>query len=156
MAYFRAMRAVLQRVSQASVTVGGQVVGAIGPGLLILLGVEEGDTLTDLQWLVGKVARMRIFNDVHGHMNLSVQDVGVEALVVSQFTLHASTKKGNRPSFIRAARPEVAQPLYEQFRLALAHEIGRPVPGGVFGAMMQVELINDGPVTIIIDSRNCV
>lgn len=130
------------------------MVGAIGPGLLVLLGVEEGDTQSDLDWLVGKVARMRIFSDAQGHMNLSAQEVGAEALVVSQFTLHASTKKGNRPSFIRAARPQVAQPLYDQFRTALAAELGRNVPGGVFGAMMQVELVNDGPVTIIIDSRN--
>jgi D-tyrosyl-tRNA(Tyr) deacylase len=150
---FGAMRAVLQRVTQAQVKVNDEVVGAIGPGLLILLGVEDGDTADDLHWLVGKVARMRIFSDADGHMNLSVCDIGGEALVVSQFTLHASTRKGNRPSFIRAARPEVAAPLYEGFRGALAQELDRPVPGGVFGAMMQVSLVNDGPVTIIIDSR---
>lgn len=150
---FGAMRAVLQRVTEARVTVNNEVVGAIGPGLLILLGVEDGDTCDDLNWLVGKVARMRIFSDVSGHMNLSVCDVKGEALVVSQFTLHASTRKGNRPSFIRAARPEVANPLYEDFRAALALEMNRPVPGGVFGASMRVQLINDGPVTIIIDSR---
>jgi len=123
-------------------------------GLLILLGVEDGDTSVDVHWLVGKVARMRIFNDPNGQMNLSVCDVKGEALVVSQFTLHASTRKGNRPSFISAARPELAEPLYEEFRSALANEMNRPVPGGIFGAMMQVHLINDGPVTIIIDSRS--
>ena len=147
------MRALLQRVSSASVTIDGTIHSAIGAGLLILVGIEEPDTADDIAWLAGKIARMRIFGDVAGHMNLSLQETGGEALVVSQFTLHASTKKGNRPSFIRAARPEQAIPAYESFCAALTVELGRAVKTGVFGADMKVALTNDGPVTIWIDSR---
>ncbi len=147
------MRLVLQRVSSASVTVDGAITGQIGPGLLILAGLEHDDTADDLAWLVSKVTQMRIFADVEGKMNLSVKDSSGDLLVVSQFTLHASTKKGNRPSFIRAARPETAIPLYEQFLTLLEAEMGKPVARGIFGADMQVSLVNDGPVTICIDSR---
>lgn len=147
------MRALLQRVSSASVTIDGTIHSAIGAGLLILVGIEEADNTDDIAWLAGKIARMRIFGDDAGHMNLSLQETGGEALVVSQFTLHASTKKGNRPSFIRAARPEQAIPAYESFCAALTAELGRAVKTGVFGADMKVALTNDGPVTIWIDSR---
>ncbi|MBB5034233.1 D-aminoacyl-tRNA deacylase [Prosthecobacter vanneervenii] len=147
------MRLVLQRVSSASVTVDGSITGQIGTGFMILAGIEGEDTLDDLTWLVQKVTQMRVFGDAEGKMNLSVKDVGGDLLVVSQFTLHASTKKGNRPSFIRAARPEIAIPLYEQFLALLETEMGRPVARGIFGADMKVALVNDGPVTICIDSR---
>lgn len=147
------MRLVIQRVSEASVTVEGSVTGRIGPGLLILCGIEHDDTAEDIAWLVPKVAQMRIFGDADGKMNLSVKDIGGGLLVVSQFTLHASTKKGNRPSFIRAARPEQAIPLYEQFMTALEAETGTQVERGIFGADMKVALLNDGPVTIVIDSK---
>jgi len=147
------MRLVLQRVSSASVTVDGSITGQIGTGFMILAGIEGEDTLDDLTWLVQKVTQMRVFGDAEGKMNLSVKDVGGDLLVVSQFTLHASTKKGNRPSFIRAARPEVAIPLYEQFLALLEAEMGRPVARGIFGADMKVALVNDGPVTICIDSK---
>ncbi len=147
------MRLVIQRVSSASVTIGGQVTAQISAGLMILAGIEGADTAEDLGWLVQKVTQMRIFGDAEGKMNLSVTDTGGEVLVVSQFTLHASTKKGNRPSFIRAARPEVAVPLYEEFLRLLETELGRPVARGVFGADMQVALVNDGPVTICMDSK---
>lgn len=148
------MRIVLQRVSSASVTIHGAVKSAIGPGLLILLGIEQDDGPEDAAWLCKKIAALRIFSDEAGLMNLSVQDIGGEILVVSQFTLHASTKKGNRPSFIRAARPETAIPLYESFVEMLGQESGRPVFTGEFGADMKVALVNDGPVTIWMDSRN--
>ena len=147
------MRLVIQRVSEASVTVDSVVTGRIGPGLMILCGIECDDTAEDAAWLVQKVAQMRIFSDAEGKMNLSVKDIGGGVLVVSQFTLHASTKKGNRPSFIRAARPEQAIPLYEQFMSLLEAETGRPVERGIFGADMKVALINDGPVTITMDSK---
>lgn len=147
------MRLVLQRVSEASVTVEGQITGQIGPGLLILAGIEGEDTVDDAAWLVQKLTQMRIFGDTEGKMNLCVKDIGGELLVVSQFTLHASTKKGNRPSFIRAARPEHAIPLYEQFLAMLEAETGKPVARGIFGADMKVALVNDGPVTICIDSH---
>jgi D-aminoacyl-tRNA deacylase len=147
------MRAVIQRVTQASVTIDGAEVSQIGAGLLVLLGVEEIDDATDIEWLSAKVAKMRIFSDADGKMNLSVTEAGGEVLVVSQFTLHASTKKGNRPSFIRAAAPGHSEPLYEQFCTAMERETGRPVKRGVFGGDMQVSLTNDGPVTIPIDSR---
>jgi D-tyrosyl-tRNA(Tyr) deacylase len=147
------MRAILQRVLEASVTIAGDRVAETGPGLLILLGVEQGDTAADLDWLAPKVARMRIFGDDEGKMNRSVQDIGGGVIVVSQFTLHASTRKGNRPSFLAAAAPEVSEPLYETFCAALERELGKPVGRGVFGADMKVALINDGPVTIVIDSR---
>ena len=147
------MRAVLQRVSEASVTASGRITGEIGPGFLILLGVEEGDTATDVAWLVGKILPMRVFEDEDGKMNRSILDTGGGALVVSQFTLHARTKKGTRPSFDRAARPEVAIPLYERFVAELSAGLGKPLATGEFGAMMKVALVNDGPVTILLDSR---
>ena len=148
------MRAVVQRVSQASVTIDGTVTAAIGPGLLVLLGVEPADTGEDIEWLSGKLARLRIFNDAAGLMNRSLQDTGGDALVVSQFTLFASTKKGNRPSYSQAARPEVAIPLYEAFVRRLAADLGKPVRTGEFGADMKVALVNDGPVTIVIDTHS--
>ncbi len=147
------MRLVLQRVSSASVTIDGQVTGQIGKGLMILAGIEGADTAEDLAWLVQKVTQMRIFSDAEDKMNLSIKDIGGELLVVSQFTLHASTKKGNRPGFTRAARPEQAIPLYEQFLALLEADLGKPVARGVFGADMKVALVNDGPVTICIDSQ---
>lgn len=147
------MRAVVQRVSEASVRIGGAVRASIGPGLLILLGVEPADTEEDITWLSGKLARLRIFRDEQGLMNRSVRDIGGEALVVSQFTLYASTKKGNRPSFTEAAKPEVAIPLYEAFVRRLEADLGRPVATGEFGADMQVMLVNDGPVTLWFDTK---
>ena len=147
------MRAVVQRVREARVTVAGSDVGAIGAGLLVLVGVETGDAPADVDWLAEKVARLRIFGDAAGKMNHDVREASGNVLVVSQFTLHASTKKGTRPSFLAAARPEEAIPLYERFVAALETWVARPVPRGVFGADMQVALVNDGPVTIVIDSR---
>lgn len=149
-----AMRAVIQRVIEASVTVDGKTVSRIGVGLLVLLGMEAGDGAGDAEWLIGKISRMRIFADEEGKMNRSVAEAGGEIIVVSQFTLYASTKKGNRPSFLRAAAPEVSEPLYQEFCEALEREAGRPVGRGVFGTDMKVALVNDGPVTIAIDSRN--
>ena len=148
------MRVVVQRVSSASVSIGGQVRSSIGQGLLILLGIGPDDGAEDLDWLVRKVAGLRIFDDEAGVMNRSVVEIGGEALVVSQFTLMASTRKGNRPSYIGAAGHEIAIPLYESFCQALAEAVGRPVGTGEFGADMQVALVNDGPVTICIDSKN--
>ncbi len=147
------MRAVVQRVSRAEVVIDGRARASIGRGLLLLLGIEETDGPDDIEWLAGKLARLRIFSDTDGQMNLSVGDVAGDVIVVSQFTLFASTKKGNRPSWMRAARPETATPLYEQFVAVLSQQLGRPVQTGEFGADMQVGLINDGPVTIIIDSK---
>ncbi len=147
------MRAVLQRVTQASVTVDGKVVSEIQSGLLILLGVEDADRMDDVLWLASKVANLRIFGDAQGVMNLSVKDCQGDCIVVSQFTLHAMTKKGNRPSYIKAARPEQAIPLYEAFVLAMERELGKKVGTGIFGADMKVALLNDGPVTIFIDTR---
>jgi D-tyrosyl-tRNA(Tyr) deacylase len=147
------MRAVIQRVSSASVTVAGRTTGAIGPGLLVLLGVGHGDADADAQWLAEKIAALRIFEDAEGLMNRSVVDLGGGLLVVSQFTLLASTRKGTRPSFNDAAKPEVAVPLYESFIQHAANAIGRPVATGEFGAMMKVTLVNDGPVTLVIDTR---
>ena len=148
------MRVVLQRVSEASVTIEGNVKSQIEQGLLILLGIEEEDSEEDIRWLCGKIPKMRIFNDSKGIMNDSLLDVGGDAIVVSQFTLHASTKKGNRPSYIKAAKPDVAIPLYEKFIKQMEQEIGKPVGTGEFGADMKVNLLNDGPVTILVDSRN--
>ena len=148
------MRVLIQRVRKASVSIGEETYSEIGTGLLVLLGIESADTEEDLLWLTGKVSKIRIFDDGAGQMNLSLSDVSGEMLVVSQFTLHANTKKGNRPSFIRAARPEHAIPLYEKFISEMEKEIGKPVLTGKFGASMQVSLTNDGPVTIWIDSRN--
>lgn len=147
------MRLVIQRVSEASVKISGEKVSSVGRGLFVLVGVESGDTAADVEWLVGKTAAMRIFNDESGVMNLSVKDVGGDVLAVSQFTLTASTRKGNRPSYIRAAGHELAVPMYEMYCERLSEALGKDVGRGVFGADMQCSLINDGPVTIIIDSR---
>ena len=148
------MRAVIQRVSQASVKVEGKLKAEIEQGLLILLGIEEADTHEDIEWLSSKISRLRIFDDEAGVMNLSVNDVEGEVLVISQFTLHANTKKGNRPSYIKAAKPDIAIPLYEAFIKQIEKDLGKPIQTGKFGAMMEVSLINDGPVTIIIDTKN--
>ncbi len=148
------MRVVIQRVTQASVEIEGQLTASIGNGMLVLVGIEESDNQEDVDWLCGKILRLRIFPDTDKVMNLSIVDIGGELLVVSQFTLHASTKKGNRPSYIKAARPETAIPIYEKFIVTLEGESGLTVKTGHFGAMMKISLINDGPVTIIIDSKN--
>ncbi|MFN3555192.1 MAG: D-aminoacyl-tRNA deacylase [Bacteroidales bacterium] len=148
------MRVVIQRVSEASVKIDDKVYSRIGNGMLILLGIEEADLQEDIEWLCAKIARLRIFDDHQGVMNLSLEETGGEAMVVSQFTLHASTRKGNRPSYIKAARPDTAIPLYEKFVENLSSLLKKPVQTGIFGAMMQVALVNDGPVTIIIDSKN--
>lgn len=148
------MRAVIQRVSRASVFVDGEILSAIKSGLLILLGIEDSDTSQDINFLVKKIVQLRIFDDENRIMNLSVKDSGGDIIVVSQFTLHASTKKGNRPSYIRASRPEFAIPMYEKFIVATENALGKKVGTGKFGAMMEVALVNDGPVTIIIDSKN--
>ena len=148
------MRAVVQRVSEASVTIAGQMRGAIQNGLVVLLAIEEADTPEDIEWLSGKIGRLRIFPDDNGVMNRSVQESGGDVLLISQFTLFASTKKGNRPSYSRAARPEIAAPLFEAFTRKLSEDLGKPVQTGEFGADMKVSLVNDGPVTIVIDSRN--
>jgi D-tyrosyl-tRNA(Tyr) deacylase len=147
------MRAVVQRASEARVTIGSDVVGRIGRGLVVFVGVERDDTPADTEWLAAKISQMRIFADDEGRMNRSVREIGGDALVVSQFTLHASTRKGNRPSFVAAAAPEQAVPLYEGFLAAMESQLGRPPARGVFAADMQVSLVNDGPVTIVIDSR---
>jgi len=148
------MRAVIQRVKHASVTIDQVVKSEIKQGLLILLGIEEADTEEDIVWLSAKIVRMRLFEDENGVMNISVQDIGGEILVVSQFTLHASTKKGNRPSYIKAAGPDIAIPLYEEFISQMETDLGSAIQTGEFGAMMDVELTNDGPVTVMIDSKN--
>lgn len=148
------MRAVIQRVSKASVTIDGKIKSSIEKGLLILLGIEEADSIEDLEWLSGKITRLRIFGDEKDAMNLSLLDVGGEILLISQFTLHASTKKGNRPSFLKSAKPPIAIPLYEQFIAQLEKDLKKPIQTGEFGADMKVELLNDGPVTIVIDSKN--
>ena len=148
------MRVVLQRVASASVTVEDKIVGAIQKGIVVLVGIEDADMQEDIDWLVTKITQLRIFGDENGVMNLSVEEVNGDVLVVSQFTLHAATKKGNRPSYIKAARPEVAIPIYEKFVNTLENKLGKKVPTGIFGADMKVALLNDGPVTIIIDSKN--
>lgn len=148
------MRAVIQRVSSASVTIGREISGEISAGFLVLLGIESADTVEDIDWLTSKISKMRVFADAEDLMNKSLPDIKGSALVVSQFTLHANTKKGNRPSFIRAARPEQAEPMYHTFLEQLGERIGSPCQSGEFGADMQVSLVNDGPVTIIIDSKN--
>lgn len=148
------MRAVIQRVSEASVTINGEIRSAIGKGLLVLLGIEENDTSEDIGWLVAKISHLRIFNDSNDVMNLSVRETDGEVIIVSQFTLYASTKKGNRPSYIKAAKPGTAIPLYESFIDEMKKELGKPVKTGEFGAEMKMALVNDGPVTIIIDSKN--
>jgi len=145
---------VIQRVAHAQVDVDGKTVGAIRNGLLVLVGVEDADQLEDVEWLAGKIANIRIFNDEQGVMNVSVKDINGEILVVSQFTLHASTKKGNRPSYIRASKADHAVPMYELFKQKLSMEIGKEVQAGIFGADMKVSLLNDGPVTIVMDTKN--
>jgi D-tyrosyl-tRNA(Tyr) deacylase len=148
------MRAVIQRVAEATVRVDGAVVGTIGNGLLVFLGIEDADTDEDLQWLSGKITNIRLFNDELGVMNHSLKDKGGDVLLVSQFTLHAATKKGNRPSYIKASKPDVAKPLYEKMIVQLTADVGKQIQCGIFGADMKVSLLNDGPVTIIIDSKN--
>lgn len=148
------MRVVIQRVKRASVTVDNNIEGQIASGVLIFLGIVAEDNLEDIKWLSKKISNLRIFSDENGVMNLSLIDQNFEALVISQFTLHAQTKKGNRPSYIKAARPEIAIPLYEEFIRQLQHDLGREVQSGVFGANMEIDLLNDGPVTIIIDTKN--
>jgi len=148
------MRAVIQRVSEASVTIGGIEKAAINKGLLVLIGIEEADSQSDMEWLSGKIVRLRIFSDENQLMNLSIQDVKGDILVISQFTLFADTRKGNRPSYIRAARPEIAIPIYDMFLEQLNRDLATPVYSGEFGADMKVKLINDGPVTIVIDTKN--
>ena len=148
------MKAVVQRVSKASVTVDGKIISTIADGLLVLLGIENQDNKSDIDWLSRKIVNLRIFNDENGVMNTSLIEKGGDAIVVSQFTLHASTKKGNRPSYLKAAKPEVSVPLYEEFVQRLEHDLGKKVGTGIFGADMKVDLVNDGPVTIIIDTQN--
>ena len=147
------MRVVIQRVESASVEIDQNQVSAIGPGLLVLVGIEDADTEEDIAWLSTKIVQLRIFNDAEGVMNCSLKDIGGELLLVSQFTLHASTKKGNRPSYIRASKPPVAVPLYEKLIERLESELGKPIGAGVFGADMKVSLVNDGPVTILMDTK---
>jgi D-aminoacyl-tRNA deacylase len=147
------MRVVIQKVTEAKVTIEGRMISSVGKGLLVLLGIEDADTEEDIEWLSKKLVQLRIFNDENDIMNLSVTDVGGDIMVVSQFTLHASTKKGNRPSYIRASKPDIAIPMYEKFIRHTEEAVGRKVATGIFGAMMEVSLVNDGPVTIIIDSK---
>lgn len=147
------MRAVIQRVSKASVTIDNKIYSQINNGLLVLLGIEDADTAEDIEWLANKIINLRIFNDENGVMNVSVKDKGGDILIVSQFTLHASTKKGNRPSYIKASKPEVAIPIYEQLVQQVSNELGKEIRTGIFGADMKVELLNDGPVTIVIDTK---
>lgn len=148
------MRVVIQRVLEASVVVDEKVVGAIGNGLLVLLGIEDADNIEDITWLSNKITGLRLFDDAAGVMNLSVKDIGGDILLISQFTLLASTKKGNRPSYIKASKPPIAVPLYEQMIATLSNDLGKPLQTGIFGADMKVSLINNGPVTITIDSKN--
>ena len=148
------MKAVIQRVSEASVKVDGEIISEIGTGILVLVGIEDEDTNEDIKWLSGKIARLRIFGDENGVMNRSLLDIEGNAIVVSQFTLHASTKKGNRPSYIKASKPEVAIPIYESFVKQLETDLDKEVGTGVFGADMKIALLNDGPVTIVIDTKN--
>ena len=147
------MRAVIQRVSEASVTVDENITGIIKTGLLVLLGIEDADTIEDIEWLSGKIVNIRIFNDANGVMNISLKDIDGDILLVSQFTLHASTKKGNRPSYIRASKPNIAIPLYEQMIKQLEKDLNKKIQTGIFGADMKVKLLNDGPVTIVIDTK---
>ena len=148
------MRAVIQRVSKASVTIDNKIYSRVDTGLLVLIGIEDADTAEDIEWLSGKIVNLRIFNDDNGVMNISVKEANGDILVVSQFTLHAATKKGNRPSYIKASKPEFAVPTYEKFVKQLSDDLGKKVGTGIFGADMKVELLNDGPVTIIIDTKN--
>lgn len=148
------MRAVIQRVSKASVIIDGKIYSSIASGLLVLLGIEDADTTEDIEWLSGKIVNLRIFDDAEGVMNESVEDKQGAILLVSQFTLHASTKKGNRPSYIKASKPDIAVPLYEKMIQQLSADLGKPIGTGIFGADMKVELCNEGPVTIVIDTKN--
>ena len=148
------MKAVIQRVTQASVTINGKIHSRIDEGLLVLLGIEDADTIEDIEWLSNKIVNLRIFNDENGVMNVSVADKGGNILLISQFTLHASTKKGNRPSYIKASKPEIAIPLYEKMILQLSNDLGKEIKTGIFAADMKVALLNDGPVTIVIDTKN--
>jgi D-tyrosyl-tRNA(Tyr) deacylase len=148
------MKAVIQRVSKASVTIDNKIHSQIKNGVLVLVGIEDADTAEDIEWLSGKIVNLRVFNDDDGVMNVSVKDINGDILAVSQFTLHASTKKGNRPSYIKASKPEFAIPMYEKFIQQLSNDLGKAVGTGIFGADMKVELLNDGPVTIIIDTQN--
>jgi len=148
------MRIVIQRVSEAAVSVDGQITGSIANGLLVLMGIEDADKVEDIEWLSNKITNIRLFNDADGVMNLSVKDINGDILLVSQFTLHASTKKGNRPSYIKASKAEFAIPMYEKMIRQLTIDLGKPIQKGVFGADMKVSLLNDGPVTIVIDSKN--
>lgn len=148
------MRAVIQRVGEASVTINGEVYAQIGQGLLVLLGIEDADANEDIEWLSNKIVNLRVFDDANGVMNESVKDKGGEILLISQFTLHAATKKGNRPSYIRASKPPIAIPLYEKMKKRLSEELGKTIHTGEFGADMKVRLLNDGPVTIVIDTKN--
>ena len=148
------MRAVIQRVSKASVTIDNKIYSQIENGLLVLIGIEDADNAEDIEWLSGKIVNLRVFNDDNGVMNISVKDINGDILAVSQFTLHASTKKGNRPSYIKASKSEFAIPMYEKFIQQLSNDLGKTVGTGVFGADMKVELLNDGPVTIVIDTKN--
>jgi D-tyrosyl-tRNA(Tyr) deacylase len=148
------MRAVIQRVSKASVTIDGTIHSQIGNGLLVLLGIEDADTTEDIEWLSGKIVNLRIFDDANGIMNESVADKKGDIILVSQFTLHASAKKGNRPSYIKASKPDIAVPLYEKMIQQLSKDLGKQIGTGIFGADMKVELLNDGPVTIVIDTKN--
>jgi len=148
------MRAVIQRVTRASVTIEGKVHASVQDGLLVLLGIEDSDSQEDIEWLSGKIVNLRIFNDQDGVMNIPVKETGGDILLISQFTLHASTKKGNRPSYIKASKPEVAIPQYEKMIQQLSMDLGKGIKTGIFGADMKVELLNDGPVTIVIDSKN--
>lgn len=147
------MRAVIQRVSEASVTINGQVTSSIGKGLLVLVGIEDADDRSDIEWLSGKIVNLRIFNDQQGVMNLSVKDTGGDILIVTQFTLHASTKKGNRPSYIKASKPDIAIPIYQNLITQLTIDLGKEICTGEFGADMKVRLLNDGPVTIVMDTK---
>jgi D-tyrosyl-tRNA(Tyr) deacylase len=148
------MRAVIQRVTKASVTIEGKINGQIDSGLLVLMGIEDADTDEDIQWLSSKIVNLRIFNDEKGVMNISVKDIGGNILLISQFTLHASAKKGNRPSYIKASKPDIAIPIYEKMIKQLSIDLGKEIQTGIFGADMKVELLNDGPVTIVIDTKN--
>lgn len=148
------MKIIIQRVSEASVTIENKIYGEIENGLMLLIGIEDSDNSSDIEWSIRKIINMRIFNDEHSKMNLSLLDVGGDILIISQFTLHASTKKGNRPSYIKAAKPEIAIPIYEAFKKEIENQLNKPIQSGIFGADMKVRLINDGPVTIILDSKD--
>ena len=148
------MKAVIQRLTKASVTIEGKINGQIGHGLLILMGIEDADTDDDIDWLSSKIVNLRIFNDDKGVMNISVKDIAGDILLISQFTLHASTKKGNRPSYVKASKPEIAIPIYEKMITQLSIDLDKKIQTGIFGADMKVELLNDGPVTIVIDTKN--